>query len=112
MAPEVIETQDKVVEKPVVVEEKKPFFAPKTEKVEEKPEAPKPVAADSNEAGLQSIRQAINLIKSHSGTAIGGSMLHEAVELLESGYGVIYANDPKAEAKKDEPSKPFWPAKA
>jgi hypothetical protein len=74
-----------VPQKEVVVEEKKPFFSPKAEK----PAEPKVVAPDSKEAGLQQIREAINLIKSHSATAIGGSMLHQAVDLLENGYGII-----------------------
>jgi hypothetical protein len=79
--------QDKAAEEKRLADQKaeadkKPFFAPKVEPV-------KNVASDSKEAGLQHIRQAINLIKSHSAASIGGGMLHDALELLESGYGII-----------------------
>jgi hypothetical protein len=42
-----------------------------------------------HEAGLEKIREAINLISTHSGAAIGGSMLSEALTLLESGYATL-----------------------
>lgn len=56
------------------------------------PDSVSPVAAPTTEktAGLKKIRQAINLISTHSGAKIGGSMLHDAVALLEDGYALLF----------------------
>lgn len=40
-------------------------------------------------AGLEKIREAINLISTHSAASISGSTLHEALILLESGYAIL-----------------------
>jgi hypothetical protein len=111
-------------DKKVAQENKPSFFTPKADKG---PDPAKPIAQDTREAGYQQIREGINLIKTHSGAAIGGSMLHDALDLLEAGYASLGGNEPraadvraakeaedaqKAEVKRDEPSKPFWPAKA
>jgi hypothetical protein len=57
------------------------------------PDSVSPVAAPTprteKTAGLEKIRQAINLISTHSGASIAGGMLYEALTLLESGYASL-----------------------
>jgi hypothetical protein len=59
--------------------------------------APTPNTAfkGTESAGLGRIREAINLISTHSASSIGGSMLSEALKLLESAYDILGGNKPK-----------------
>lgn len=53
---------------------------------------PEPVAADgAQDPGLQKLRQAINLIKTHSAANVAGSMLNDVLILLEESYGILGA---------------------
>jgi membrane protein involved in colicin uptake len=111
-------------DKKVAEENKKPFWPSRAVPPETAP------VKGTERAGLERIREAITLISTHSAASIGGSMLSEALKLLEQGYDILGGNKPRpedvqaakeaeaanaraaAEAKREEPNKPVWPAKA
>lgn len=59
--------------------------------VAEPVDEPAPVVADSKEAGLQKIQEAIRLLSTHSAANIGGSTIGDALILLSDGYSILVA---------------------